>query len=105
MTKNVRLFKLANGDDIIAEQVRGSADSITLKNIVKVVIVPPQRGAPQQQGISVGFAPWSEFAEDIEISLDRSHIVAIMTPIKMLVTQYNSMFSGILAPQPGLILP
>lgn len=104
MTKNVRLFKLVNGDDIIAEQVRGSADQITLKNIVKVVIIP-QRPGSQKDGISVGFAPWSEFAEDIEISLDRSHIVAIMTPIKMLVTQYNSMFSGILAPQPGLILP
>lgn len=101
--KNIKLLRTANGEDVIAEIVSDNQYVFKIRNAVRVIVIPQKT---QQQGISVGFAPWMEFAEDTEISVDRSHIVAIMNPIKMLLSQYNSMFSGIITPSgSGLLLP
>jgi hypothetical protein len=101
--KKIKLLRTALGEDVIAEVLAMTDDVIRLKNAVRVVVMPQKTA---QQGISVGFAPWLEFSEDVDISVDRSHIVAIMTPIKMLTSQYNSMFSGIITPSgSSLLLP
>jgi len=54
---------------------------------------------------NIGFAPWAEFSDDKEFVLDKSQVLAIMTPINEFVNQYNSMFGGIVVPKSNLIIP
>jgi hypothetical protein len=54
---------------------------------------------------NIGFAPWAEFTDDKTFVLDKSHILAIMNPIKEFVNQYNSMFGGLVLPTGNLITP
>jgi hypothetical protein len=99
---NVKLIKLFNGMDVIAELVEGS-DTITLKNALRVVVMGPSKADPTTP--QVGLAPFAEFSEDKEVMLDKSHILCIMNPINELVTQYKSIFGGIIAPSTRLIMP
>jgi hypothetical protein len=54
---------------------------------------------------NVGFAPWAEFSDDKTFTIDKSHIIAIINPIKEFINQYNSMFGGLVVPSSNLILP
>jgi hypothetical protein len=107
MAVNVKLLKLLTGEELLAEVLPsipgGNPRDVTVKNPVRIVVIPNQMDPKTPQ---VGFAPWAEFSDDKTITLDRSHVVAIMTPIKQFVNQYNTMFGGIINPNgPGLILP
>jgi hypothetical protein len=53
----------------------------------------------------VGFAPWAEFSDDKTFTIDKSHILAIINPIKEFINQYNSMFGGLVVPSSNLIMP
>jgi hypothetical protein len=99
----VQLLKMITGEEIIASMVLTDR-TVRIKNPVRVVVMPQKTYDPKG-GIQVGFAPWAEFGEETEFLLDRSHIVAIMTPVKMLLNQYNAMFSGIITPNSGLVVP
>ena len=98
----VKYIKLLNGEELLAETTR-DGNLIKLKNIVRLVIIPSK---VDPKNPSIGLAPWAEFSEDREVELDKSHVLAIMTPVKEFVVQYNSMFGGIIpADTPKLILP
>lgn len=101
MAKNVKYIKLLTGEEIIAEVTKEDLKT-TIKNPIRLVIMP-SKADPKTP--SVGLAPWLEFSEDKEITIDKSHILAIMNPITEIVNQYNSIFGGIVTPRPGLILP
>jgi hypothetical protein len=90
-----------NGEELIAEVVTEDLKTV-IKNPIRLVIMPSRNDPKNPQ---VGLAPWAEFSDDKEIVLDRSHILAIMTPIQEIVNQYNSIFGGIVAPSSKLILP
>lgn len=102
MTKNIKLIRLVTGEELIAEVVLDTGLKLTIKNPIRIVVMPGKTN-PQQP--TIGFAPWMEFAEDKEFVLDNSHVLVIMTPIKEFIQQYNSTFSGIVVPQSNLILP
>lgn len=102
MTKNIKLVRLITGEELIAEVVLDTGLKLTIKNPIRIVVMP-SKGNPQQP--TIGFAPWMEFAEEKEFVLDTSHILAIMTPIKEFITQYNTTFSGLVVPQSSLLLP
>jgi len=101
MAMNVKYIKLLNGEELIAEVVTEDLKT-TIKNPIRLVLMPSKADPKNPQ---VGLAPWAEFSDDKEIVLDRSHILAVMTPIQEIVNQYNSIFGGILAPSSKLILP
>lgn len=101
MALNVKYIKLLNGEELVAEVVKDDLRTI-IKNPIRLVIVP-SKADPKTP--SVGLAPWAEFSDDKEITLDRNHILAIMTPIQEIVNQYNGIFGGIVAPSSKLILP
>jgi len=101
MATNVKYIKLLNGEELIAEVVTEDLKTV-IKNPIRLVIMPSRNDPKNPQ---VGLAPWAEFSDDKEIVLDRSHILAIMTPIQEIVNQYNSIFGGIVAPSSKLILP
>ena len=102
MTKNIKLIRLLNGEELIAEVVLDTGLKLTVKNPIRIVVMPPKNNS---QAPTVGFAPWMEFSEETEVTLDNSHVLCIMTPIKEFVTQYNSTFSGLVLPKNNLLLP
>ena len=103
MVKNIKILKLITGQDLIAEVLPSVAGVVKIKNAIMIVVIP-NRVDPKTP--NVGFGPWAEFSEDKEFTLDTSHILAIMTPIKEFVTQYNSLFGGIVMPAgSNLIIP
>lgn len=98
---NAQIIKLITGEELLAEVV--STDTVLrIKNPVRIIVMP-NKIDPKTPNI--GFAPWAEFSDDKEFALDKSHIVAIMTPIKEFVNQYSSMFGGLVVPKSNLILP
>lgn len=108
MAANVKILKLITGEELLGEiipRVGGSnPNDVTIKNPVRIVVMPNKLDPKTP---NVGFAPWAEFGEDKTFTLDKSHIIVIINPIKEFINQYNSMFGGIvLNPNgPGLILP
>lgn len=106
MAANLKIIKLVTGDDLLAEVVNRSTTqfelpSVTFKNPVRIVVVPTK----DPRTPSVGFAPWGEFSDDKEFTIDKTNILCIMTPIQEFINQYNTMFGGIVAPSSKLIIP
>ena len=105
MALNVKLIRLLNGEELIAEIIDSIVETskLTMKNPLRVMIIP-SKSTPQNP--TVGFAPWMEFTDDKTFELDKSHVLCIMNPVKEFVNQYNATFGGIITPTiSGLILP
>lgn len=109
---SVKIIKLITGEELLAEVLPNKSslleNAVFIKNPVRIVVMPP---APNMQfdpkkSANIGLAPWAEFSDDKEFVLDSSHVLAIMNPIKEFVTQYKSMFGGLVVPTgSNLILP
>lgn len=104
---SVKIVKLLTGEELLAKVLPSSNEIVKMENPVRIVVIPqkPNMQYDPNRAPSIGFAPWAEFSDDREFVIDKSHVVAIMTPIKQFVDQYNTMFSKIVTPQSGLILP
>lgn len=102
MASNIFLLKLTNGDEVIGEITTNSISMVTIVNPVRVVVVPSKTDARTP---TVGYAPWAEFSNEKEFTIDKSHIIVIMKPIQEFINQYNTMFGGIVAPSSKLIIP
>lgn len=102
MALNVKLIRLINGEELISEVISDGESSITIKNPVRVVVVPTKTDPKMP---TVGFAPWVDFSDDKQFTLDKRHIIVIMTPVQEFINQYNGMFGGIVAPSSKLIVP
>lgn len=101
MALNVKYIKLLNGEELVAEVLVDDLKTV-IKNPIRLVLMP-SRSDPKNP--SVGLAPWAEFSEDKEITIDKSHILAVMSPIQEIANQYKSIFGGIVAPPSKLLLP
>jgi hypothetical protein len=101
MAINVKLIRFVNGEEIIAE-VLSDTTNLVIKNPVRVVVMPT-KSDPKMP--TVGFAPWADFSDDKEFTLDKHHVLVIMNPITEFRNQYNGMFGGIVAPSSKLIMP
>jgi hypothetical protein len=104
MAANIKIIKLITGEELLAEVTILSQipNSITMKNPVRIVVMPNKLDPKTP---NVGFAPWAEFSEDKSFDLDKAHILAIINPIKEFVNQYNTMFGGLVVPSSNLIMP
>lgn len=102
MALNLKLIRLLNGEELMAEVVSSNDSKITIKDPIRVVVMP-QRDPKAPP--SIGFAPFLEFSEDKKVEIDKSHVLFMVTPIKEFVNQYNSLFGGIVTPTTKLILP
>lgn len=101
MASNIKLLKLINGEELLAEVTDEEGSTVKIKNTVRIIMMP-SKADPKTP--SVGLAPWAEFSEDKEIVLYKTHILCIMTPIREFINQYNSIFGGIVLPSSKLIL-
>lgn len=102
MAANIKLLKLINGQEIIGECVKEQPESMTIKNPVRVIVVPSKTNPAAP---TVAFAPWAEFAEQKEFTIHKAHIIVSMDPVADFINNYNQMFGGIVVPSSKLIVP
>lgn len=100
----IKILKLINQDEILAEVVVDAAQVLEIKNPVRIVVMPSR--SANDTTPTVGFAPWASFSDDKTFEIDKSHVLCMMNPIDEFITQYNNMFSAIKIGSPSkLILP
>ena len=93
----VKLIRMWSGEDVIADIVEESTDSI--------VITDPIVAVPSQQQGQIGFAPWSPLlAKGEGIEVTKKYVVYEGNPQEEIIEQYNTMFGKISQPTKKLIL-
>lgn len=100
--ENLKILRLSTGEEIIGEIVEENITKITVKNPVRIVVVP-SKSDPQNP--SIGFAPFMQWSEDKNLTLNAIHVITTATPITEFVNQYNSIHGGIVVPKSKLITP
>jgi hypothetical protein len=94
---NVKLIRLTSGEDVIANLISESEDSIIIENAI--VAVPSGRG-------ELGFAPWSPLlSKNVkELTISKNFVIYIAETQDQIVEQYNEIFSPIITPSKQLAL-
>ena len=88
----VKVYKLINGEDIIAEIEKETPSEIVLKNPAAIIV---QQTADGRVGAS--FAPHAPFAKDNTVTIYKTAIAGHMEVDVKLVNEYNRIFgSGIM---------
>jgi hypothetical protein len=87
---NVKLIRVVTGEEIVAEVVSETDDTITVQNAL--VVLPTNNG--------VGFAPWATVVskDDPEITVSRNHLVYIAEVQEDVSSKYKEMFGNIITP-------
>jgi|TARA_B100000287_G_scaffold331340_1_gene316162 hypothetical protein len=83
---DVKLFRIITGEEVVAEVVSETDDTVTVKN--GLVVLP---GAQ-----NVGFAPWATVIDrdNPEIVVSRTHIVYIAELDSGVKKKYNELFGS-----------
>jgi hypothetical protein len=103
MAANLKLIRLISGEELMAEVAAETDTDISIKNPVRVVLMP-NKVDPKTP--TVGFAPWVEFSEEKDFTIHKAHVIVTMKPVQEFINQYNSMFGGIVSvPTTKLIIP
>jgi hypothetical protein len=102
MKNEIKIIRLITGEEILVEVTLDTGFKVTVKNPIRIVVIPNKQNMKEP---TVGLAPWTEFSSDTEFTLDKQHILLIMTPIPEFVNQYQMAFSKIITPQPNLLIP
>ena len=92
----VKLIRMWSGEDVVADIVEESTDSIVITDPI-VAVPSPQQG-------NIAFAPWSPLLQKDELEVTRKYLVYIGDPQPDIIEQYNTMFSKISTPTKKLIM-
>ena len=94
---NVKLVRITSGEDLICNLLNETDDSVTFTDAI--VAVPAGNG-------QIGFAPWSPLlSKDVkELTIDKKFVMYVAEPQDQILTEYQSMFSPIIAPSKKLAL-
>jgi hypothetical protein len=94
---NVVLYRLDNGDEVIADQVSVGDGATVIADAVALVYHQTEKG------VSVGFAPFMP-QSDGKITLWHSGISAVSVPNEQVLKEYNRIFSKIEIVPAGTII-
>ena len=88
---NVKLIRVVTGEEIVAEVVSETDDTITVQNAL--VVLPTNNG--------VGFAPWATVIskDDPEITVSRNHVIYMVELQDSISKKYKEMFGNIITPE------
>ena len=92
----VKLIRMWSGEDVIADIIEETTDSI--------VITDPIVAVPSQQQGQIGFAHWSPLLQKDKLEVTKKYVVYMADPQEDIIEQYNSMFGKISKPTKKLIL-
>jgi hypothetical protein len=101
-TPQITMVRMLGGEQIIGEVWLTDEYEIKIKNPVRVVIGP---SPSDPKASSVGLAPWFEFTINDTFDLNPGLIIASGTPHPDFVKQYKSIFSVVIQPESGIIVP
>lgn len=94
----VKLFKFASGEEVVAEVVERTPNTIKIKNPLNAVVQPDQRG-----GISYGFIPWVGLTDgNLEVYTDK--LILEAEPRDEVINSYNTQFGNIVTPSKKIIV-
>jgi hypothetical protein len=81
---------VVTGEEIVAEVVSETNDTITVQN--GLVVLPTNSG--------VGFAPWATVIskENPEITMSRNHVIYVAEVQDDVASKYKEMFGNIITP-------
>ena len=93
---DVKLIRILTGEEIIAEVLSETDDTLTVQN--GLVVLPSAQG--------VGFAPWATVIDKLnpDITVSKTHVVYIAEVDATVKNKYSEMFGGITTPDKKLIL-
>ena len=94
--ENLKIVHLLSGEQVIAEVVKDTTHELKVRNAIRIVVVP-NKADPNVP--SVGFAPFIQFTDDKDLTLNKNCVITIVTPMKEFVNQYNSVFGGLVVPE------
>lgn len=98
--ENIKVIRLVTGEEIIGEVTSDSGTVLTVKNPVRILVIP----TADQNNPKVGFGPFTQWTEDKDLTFDKSHVMFIATPITEFVNQYTAMFGGLVVPPSSKII-
>ena len=84
---NVKLFRIATGEEVIAELVSQDDNFVTVKN--GLVVLPSPDGR-------VGFAPWASVIDKTipDLIIAKNHIVYIAEVDEQVKNKYNEIYGS-----------
>jgi len=93
---NVKLLRISTGEEVVAEIVEETDDSITVRN--GLVVLPNAQ--------NVGFAPWATVVDrqEPEITMSKQFLVYAAALDPSVKNKYCEMFGGITTPDKKIIL-
>lgn len=94
---NVVLYRLNNGDEVVADQVSVGDGATVIADAVALVYHQTDKG------VSVGFAPFMP-QSDGKITLWHGSISAVSVPNEQVLKEYNRIFSKIEIVPAGTII-
>ena len=83
---DVKLFRITTGEEVVAELVSETEDTVTVRN--GLVVLPTNNG--------VGFAPWATVIDNDnpEIELSWKHVIYRVPVQEDVAKKYNEMFGS-----------
>ena len=83
---DVKLLRITTGEEVIAELLSETEETITVQN--GLVVLPTNNG--------LGFAPWASVIskDKPEITISKKHIVYIVETQEEVSEKYNEMFGS-----------
>ena len=83
---DVKLLRIVTGEEVIAELLSETEDTITVQN--GLAVLPTNNG--------VGFAPWATVIskENPEITISKTHLVYVAEVQEDVCKRYNEMFGS-----------
>ena len=96
---NVKIIRFL-GEELIAEVLSEGVNTITIKNPLRIVVIP-NKADPRNP--SVGFAPYCEWTKEQEFEISKNLFFFTSEPIAQFVQQYTAQFSGLILPETQII--
>jgi hypothetical protein len=81
----IKVWKLISGEELIAEQVEHSAESIELKSPATIIM------QQTENGVGLALMPYMPYA-DGNITLMKNSIASVGEPSQKMVNEYNRLF-------------
>ena len=98
---NVKLIRFL-GEEVLAEIVSDTYETMVIRNAVRIVMFPNQVDPKNPQ---VGLAPFLQFSEQKDLTINKSLVITVAEPLKEFLNQYNSIHGGVIIPESKLIKP
>jgi hypothetical protein len=100
MSDQIKAIKLVSGEELVAEIVDETEQTVTVKNPVATVL---QQSRANDGALATGFMPWFHAAEG-PYTILRDKIVCTANVAEEVKNGYNRVFgAGIVVPPQGLI--